>query len=104
MSYYATHRRNILDSVGISQNNIEPGDILEFRYKGKSKNSLEIVLCLNALNKDIGVVFDTSKPDGQIRKTVSCDKMLSLIGDFEFTKLKDGVIKVYNEVIKKYEK
>ena len=52
MSYYATHRRNILDSVGISQNNIEPGDILEFRYKGKSKNSLEIVLCLNALNKD----------------------------------------------------
>ena len=52
MSYYATHRRNILDSVGISQNNIEPGDILEFRYKGKSKNSLEIVLCLNALKKD----------------------------------------------------
>ena len=52
MSYYATHRRNILNSVGISQNSIEPGDILEFRYKGKSKNSLEIVLCLNALNKD----------------------------------------------------
>ena len=52
MSYYATHRRNILNSVGISQNSIEPGDILEFRYKGKSKNSLEIVLCLNALKKD----------------------------------------------------
>ena len=52
MSYYATHRRNILDSVGISPNNIEPGDILECRYKGKSRNSLEIVLCLNALKKD----------------------------------------------------
>ena len=52
MSYYATHRRNILNSVGISQNSIAPGDILEFRYKGKSKNSLEIVLCLNALKKD----------------------------------------------------
>ena len=52
MSYYATHRRNILNSVGISQNSIEPGDILEFRYKGKSRNSLEIVLCLNALKKD----------------------------------------------------
>jgi hypothetical protein len=28
--------------------------------------------------------------------------MLNNIGEFEFTKLKDGVTKVYNEVIKKY--
>ena len=52
----------------------------------------------------MGVVFDTSKPDGQIRKSVSCEKMLSVLGDFEFTKLKDGVIKVYNEVIREYGK
>jgi len=52
MSFLATHRKNILDSVGISQNDIQPGDILEFRYKGKSKNNLQIVLCLNALKKD----------------------------------------------------
>ena len=52
MSYYGTHRRNVLDSVGISKNDIQAGDILEFRYKGKSKNSLEIVLCLNAVKKD----------------------------------------------------
>ena len=40
------------------------------------------------------------------RKTVSCDKMMSLdpFDDFEFTKLKDGVIKVYNEVKKVYGK
>jgi hypothetical protein len=50
------------------------------------------------------VVFDTDKPDGQYRKTVSCKKMLESVGDFEFTKLEDGVKKVYNEVIKKYGK
>ena len=52
MSYYATHRRNILDSVTISTNEIQPGDILEFRYKGKSGSGLEIVLCLNVYKKD----------------------------------------------------
>ena len=77
-----------------------------FNVATPEENTIEDManITLNALNKDIGVVFDTSKPDGQIRKTVSCDKMLSLIGDFEFTKLKDGVINVYNEVIKRYEK
>ena len=77
-----------------------------FNVATPEENTIEDManITLNALNKNIGVVFDTSKPDGQIRKTVSCDKMLSLIGDFEFTKLKDGVINVYNEAIKRYEK
>ena len=44
MSYYATHRKNILDSIVISRNDIQPGDILEFRYKGKDKNSLQLNL------------------------------------------------------------
>jgi GDP-L-fucose synthase len=59
-------------------------------------------ITLNALGKDMNVNFDTTKPDGQFRKSVSCEKMLNNIGEFEFTKLKDGVTKVYNEVIKKY--
>jgi hypothetical protein len=50
------------------------------------------------------VEFDSDKPDGQYRKTVSCDTMISYMKGFEFTKLEDGVIKVYNEVIKKYGK
>ena len=61
-------------------------------------------ITLKALNKDMKVVFDIDKPDGQYRKTVSCEKMLESVGDFEFTKLEDGVKKVYNEVIKEYGK
>ena len=61
-------------------------------------------ITLNALGKDMNIVFDTDKPDGQYRKTVSCEKMLESVGDFKFTKLEDGVKKVYNEVIKEYGK
>jgi hypothetical protein len=52
MSYYATHRKNILDSIMTSKNDIRPGDIIEFRYKGKDKSSLQLVLCLNELARD----------------------------------------------------
>ena len=35
-----------------SKNDIRPGDIIEFRYKGKDKSSLQLVLCLNELARD----------------------------------------------------
>tara|TARA_R110000824_G_scaffold327514_7_gene514363 strand:- start:561 stop:1061 length:501 start_codon:yes stop_codon:yes gene_type:complete len=66
------------------------------------KNMAEITL--ESLNKDMDVIFDTDKPDGQYRKTVSCQKMSESLGDFEFTSLFYGVKKVYDEVIKKYGK
>ena len=61
-------------------------------------------ITLESLNKDMDVIFDTDKPDGQYRKTVSCQKMSESLGDFEFTSLFYGVKKVYDEVIKKYGK
>ena len=82
-------------------------DITEsFNVATPEENSIKdmATITLEALDKNMGVVFDSEKPDGQYRKTVSCDKMMSLISDFEFTKLKDGVVKVYEEVIKKYGK
>ena len=82
-------------------------DITEsFNVATPEENSIKdmATITLEALDKNMGVVFDSDKPDGQYRKTVSCDKMMSLISDFEFTKLKDGVIKVYNEVEKVYGK
>ena len=82
-------------------------DITEsFNVATPEENSIKDMakITLDTLDKDMNVVFDTSKPDGQIRKSVSCEKMLSILGDFEFTKLKDGVVKVYNEVIKEYGK
>lgn len=43
--------------------------------------------------------YDNTKPDGQYRKDVSNKKMLSLIPDFKFTPLEEGVKKTIIEVI-----
>ena len=53
---------------------------------------------LDAVNSTLGINYNTDKPDGQYRKTVSCDRMVSLseFSDFEFTKFKHGVEKTYN--------
>ena len=86
---------------------VTENDITEsFNVATPEENSIKdmATITLEALDKNMGVVFDSDKPDGQYRKTVSCDKMMSLINDFEFTKLKDGVVKVYNEVEKVYGK
>ena len=80
-------------------------DITEnFNVATPEENSIHDMaeITLNALDFDLEINYNTEKPDGQFRKTVSCDKMLSIIKDFEFTKLEDGVKKVYNEVIKNY--
>ena len=53
MSFIATHRKNVLGNIRINANEIQPGDILEFRYKGKTGTSgLEIVIALNDIGKD----------------------------------------------------
>jgi GDP-L-fucose synthase len=39
------------------------------------------------------MVFDTSFSDGQYKKTVSAEKLLSKINNFEFTSIKDGIEK-----------
>ena len=82
-------------------------DVTEsFNVATTEENSINTMaeVTLNVLNSNLKINYNTEKPDGQYRKTVSCEKMMSAIGDFEFTKLKDGVVKVYTEVIKKYGK
>jgi len=44
------------------------------------------------------IQYDADKPDGQFRKDVSCQKMVEHLGEFEFTPLEQGVLKVYNNI------
>lgn len=44
-------------------------------------------------NYEDRIKFDSSYCDGQYKKTVSINKLLSVIGDFQFTKIEDGVKK-----------
>ena len=61
-------------------------------------------IALEVLNKDFTINFDTNKPDGQYRKTVSNKKMLENGGEFTFTSLKDGIKNVYDKIKKEYGK
>jgi len=37
------------------------------------------------------IIFDGSKPDGQFRKPSSNEKLRSIIGDYKFTPLREGL-------------
>jgi len=47
-------------------------------------------------NYEERIKFDLSYSDGQYKKTVSVNKLLSLIGDFQYTKIEDGIKKSVN--------
>lgn len=47
-------------------------------------------------NKNMKIVWDTTKPNGQFRKDVSIDKFKSLFPNFKFTPLSEGIKIVYN--------
>jgi GDP-L-fucose synthase len=46
-------------------------------------------------HEEFALNFDQTSPDGQFRKDVSNAKMRSLMPDFQFTPLEDGIRKVY---------
>ncbi len=50
---------------------------------------------LSQVDKEINIVYN-NKLDGQFRKDGSNHKLKELIGDFKFTKFKDGIMKTYN--------
>jgi len=46
------------------------------------------------------IVFDSSYSDGQYKKTVSVEKLLSKIGDFKFTNIENGIQKTVEWFVK----
>lgn len=49
------------------------------------------------------ITFDTSKPDGQYKKTADNAKLISLIGDFNFTTIDNGISKSIDWFIQNYD-
>ena len=71
-----------------------PGEKLKIANIGKK-----------ACKKDeIVVNYDNTKPDGQFRKDVDSSKLLSVLKDFKFTALEEGISKVYDNFSKRYNK
>lgn len=49
--------------------------------------------------QNLSLDFDSTKPDGQYRKDVSNKKMLSVMPEFEFTPLEEGIKRTYKKAI-----
>ena len=45
---------------------------------------------------DLKINYDNTKPDGQYRKDVDSSELLSVLNDFEFTSLEEGIRRVYD--------
>ena len=57
---------------------------------------------LNVLNKNLIVEYDRPELDGQYRKDVSSEKMLSVLPNFEFTQFENGVESVWEKITKEH--
>jgi len=75
--------------------NVAPGyvhsieDITKIGMEACGKGNLEIK-------------YNSTKPDGQYRKDVDSSKLLSVLNDFEFTSLEEGIRRVYDNFSKRY--
>jgi len=79
--------RNISDSFNVSvSENLSIRETAEIALRACDAEEIEIL-------------WDSSKPDGQYRKDVSNQKMLSIMPDFKFTSLEEGIKITYKKMI-----
>ena len=48
------------------------------------------------------ITYDETKPDGQYRKDVDSTKLLSILENFKFTTLEEGIRRVYDNFSKRH--
>ena len=87
-------------------------DILLEKYEGTEpvilSTSVEISIkeLANMVAKIMGykkkIIWDTTKPSGQYRKFSDNSKLKSIIGDFEFTKIENGLEETIDFFLKNY--
>ena len=62
-----------------------------------------VEVIVEAMEFEGNVIFDSEKPDGQFRKPTDNSKLLSLLPDFKFTPIKEGMKKSVDWFIENYE-
>ena len=53
--------------------------------------------------KHLKIIYDKSKPNGQLRKDIEISKLKKYFSDFLPISLTDGIKEIYNKKIKTYE-
>ena len=84
----------MIDNDIVDNFNVEPN----FNYSIQKMTTIGLEDC----GKELGIVYDNTKPDGQYRKDIDSSKLLSVLKDFEFISLKSGIRRVYDNFSKRY--
>ena len=85
----------MIDNDIVDNFNVAPQEV----YSIKEITEIGKKACLK---DEIVVNYNSDKPDGQFRKDVNSSKLLSVLNDFEFTSLEEGISKVYDNFSKRY--
>ena len=81
---------NIVDNFNVAPN---------FNYSIEEMTRIGLRACGK---EDLKIIYDNTKPDGQYRKDIDSSKLLSVLKDFKFTSLEDGIRRVYDNFSKRY--
>jgi GDP-L-fucose synthase len=85
----------VIDNNIVKNLNVAPDEVYSIDEIAK--------IAKKACNKEnLVVYYDNDKPDGQFRKDVDSSKLLSLLDNFKFTHLGEGIKKVYDNFSKRY--
>ena len=93
------------DLAGIIKYMIDNDIVDNFNVAPKEVYSIDEIanIAKKACKKENLVVnYNNSKSDGQFRKDVDSSKLLTVLQDFEFTLLKEGIKKVYDNFSKRH--
>lgn len=86
----------------LEQYNDKDSIILSVSEKDEVSIKDVALLIAKKFNYD-NVTFDTSKPDGQYKKTADNAKLMKLIGNFNFTTISEGISKSIDWFIQNYD-
>ena len=81
---------NVVDNFNVAPDYVYSiHEMAEIAIKACGKGHLEIT-------------YDNTKPDGQYRKDVDSSKLLSVLNNFKFTTLEEGIRRVYDNFSKRH--
>ena len=84
-------KNNIVDNFNVAPN---------FNYSIEEMTKIGLKACGR---EDLEIVYDKTKPDGQYRKDIDSSKLLSVLKDFKFTSLEEGIRRVYDNFSKRHD-
>ena len=86
----------MIDNDIVDNFNVAPN----FNYSIEEMTKIGLKACGK---EDLKIIYDRTKPDGQYRKDIDSSKLLSVLKDFKFTSLEEGIRRVYDNFSKRHD-